>query len=126
MALPEAFPFRDLSSPRSRSSWSPRDPGDDRPAALEWLGVHDDGTVEREVRLARIEALRAAVEAVQSSSGGDAAELLRRRYELRLRHAEQSGDAGDLAQDAAVIRVAATAERQRLIELRELLQLAQA
>jgi CPA1 family monovalent cation:H+ antiporter len=85
---------------------------------IAWLGVEDDGTVEREVRLARVETLRAALDAATKIAAGEAVELLRRRYELRLRHAEGDGSAGD-PNDAEVVRVATAAERRRLIELRE-------
>jgi len=43
---------------------------------IAWFGVHDDGSVEREVELARIETLRAAVDAVSRCGAGDAADLL--------------------------------------------------
>jgi CPA1 family monovalent cation:H+ antiporter len=85
---------------------------------IAWLGVEDDGTVEREVRLARVETLRAALDAAAKIAAGEAVELLRRRYELRLRHAEGDGSAGD-PNDTEVVRVATAAERKRLIELRE-------
>ncbi|HEX6088273.1 MAG TPA: sodium:proton antiporter [Thermoanaerobaculia bacterium] len=84
------------------------------------LDVRDDGGVEREVQLARVATLRAALDAVRTCGGGESAELLRRRYELRLRHAEEDGDVHDTdEQDAAVLRVAITAERKRLIALRD-------
>jgi Na+/H+ antiporter len=83
-----------------------------------WLDVRDDGTVEREVRLARMETLRSALAAVAACGGGESAELFRRRYELRLRRAERDEDEVDPA-DAEVVRAATAAERQRLIELRE-------
>jgi CPA1 family monovalent cation:H+ antiporter len=87
---------------------------------ISWLDVHDDGTVEREVQLARVETLRAALDAVQDCGGGESAALLRRRYELRLRRAEESHAAGDVdAEDVEVIRAATAAERRRLIELRD-------
>jgi CPA1 family monovalent cation:H+ antiporter len=87
---------------------------------IAWLDVRDDGTVEREVQLARVETLRAALDAVRHCGGGEHAELLRRRYELRLRRAEANEVAGDSdAQDAEVIRAATEAERRRLIELRD-------
>jgi monovalent cation/hydrogen antiporter len=88
-----------------------------RPLIL-WLGVRDDGTVEREVQLARVETLRAALASVEECGGGESAELLRRRYEMRLRRAERDEEEIDPA-DAEVVRVATDAERQRLIELRD-------
>ena len=87
---------------------------------IAWLGVRDDGTVEREVQLARVESLRAALDAVRHCGGGESADLLRRRYELRLRHAEGNGPDDDSAEtDSAVVRAATEAERRRLIELRD-------
>lgn len=90
-----------------------------RPLLL-WLGVRDDGTVEREVQLARVETLRAALDAAMASGGGETAELFRRRYEWRLRRAERNeADAGADAQGAEVVRAATAAERQCLVELRD-------
>jgi Na+/H+ antiporter len=83
-----------------------------------WLGVRDDGSVDREVHLARVETLRAALDAVQRCQGENA-DFLRRRYELRLRRSE--GDVHDAEHelnDVRAVRVAVTAERQRLVELR--------
>jgi CPA1 family monovalent cation:H+ antiporter len=87
-----------------------------RPLIL-WLDVRDDGTVDREVQLARVETLRAALEAVECCAGGESTELFRRRYELRLKRAEQH-EVEDDPQDAEVVRAATDAERKRLIELR--------
>ena len=86
------------------------------------LRVRDDGSVEREVQLARVETLRAALSAATSSSGEEAADLVRRRYELLLRRAEKelaSGETGQPAEtDADLIHAATAAERRRLSALR--------
>ena len=66
-----------------------------RPLLLR-LRLEDDGTVEREVRLARVETLRAAVAAAAACPGAETAELVRHRYELQLRRAEE-----ELARDGA-------------------------
>src|SRR6185369_7832090 len=87
-----------------------------RPLLL-WLDVRDDGSVEREVQLARVETLRAALEAVDGCEGGESAELFRRYYALQLRRAE--GNAEVESRDDDVMRVANGAERTRLIELRD-------
>ena len=87
---------------------------------LGWLDLHDEGMVEREVQLARVETLRAALESVRASGGSESADLLRRRYELRLRRAEGNTAGGDEdANHVEAERVATAAGRQRLIELRE-------
>jgi CPA1 family monovalent cation:H+ antiporter len=95
------------------------------------LRLQDDGEVEREVRLARVETLRAALAASAECPGAETEELVRRRYELLLRRAEaeQAGRDGEavegadgiwraLETDAEVIRTATAAERQRLTALR--------
>jgi monovalent cation/hydrogen antiporter len=97
-----------------------------RPLLL-WLGLEDDGSVDREIRLARVETLRAAVAAAATCPGAESAALVRHRYELQLRRAE-AGIAGDGAgpngprpagdNDAAVVRAAMEAQRRRLGALR--------
>ncbi|WP_236607671.1 Na+/H+ antiporter [Sandaracinus amylolyticus] len=94
------------------------------------LRLRDDGSVDREVRLARVETLRAAMAATAEHADDEMAALLRRRYEVLLRRAEvelagvheESGaiTRGDrrLDCDMAIVRSAITAERHRLIELR--------
>lgn len=116
-----------------------------RPLLL-WLRLEDDGSVDREVRLARVETLRAAVEAVPEETQAEIAGLVRHSYELQLRRAEQesAGDAahgndaacrdsaaGELAgmsataatatgpdTDATVLRAVTEAQRRCLMALR--------
>jgi len=83
---------------------------------MNWLKIEHDDQVEREVRLARVETLRAALAACAASAGAEAAALVRRRYELLLRRAEGVPQA--VAADAEVIRATVAAERQRLNALR--------
>ena len=61
------------------------------------LKLRDDGLVEREVRLARVETLRAALSATADMSGDELSGVMRRRYEVLLRHAEaeHAGAAAD-------------------------------
>ena len=59
-----------------------------RPLLLR-LALEDDGSVEREVRLARVETLRAALAAAETCPGAETAALVRHRYELQLRRAEE-------------------------------------
>jgi Na+/H+ antiporter len=94
---------------------------------LSWLRLEDDGSVEREVRFARVETLRAANSALDALPPGEVAEVLRRRYALLLARTEAvargpGGAAPQHAQgaasDAAIVRAATAAERQSLIALR--------
>lgn len=91
------------------------------------LRLSDDGAVDREVRLGRVETLRAAVSVLQAAPDMETAALLRRRFELRLRHAEAEMDGGphdpvhapgELSRDADRLRSAMAAERRRLSVLR--------
>jgi monovalent cation/hydrogen antiporter len=116
-----------------------------RPLLLR-LRLEDDGTVEREVHLARVETLRAAAEAATTCPGAETAKLARYRYELQPRRAEEqlarddagrngganddsasppataadtgSQEADGYDADAAVVRTATEAQRRRLVTLR--------
>lgn len=112
-----------------------------RPLMLR-LRLEDDGSVEREVRLARVESLRAALAAAEACTGAETAALVRHSYELQLRRAEEEEAGGgantgealsggsastsataacaDGAEaDAAVLRAATGAQRRRLVALRD-------
>ena len=121
LALPIHFPYRDLIFFTSFSVVLVTlvVQGITLRPLLVRLDVRDDGTVEREVQLARVETLRAALDAAMACGGGENADLLRRRYELRLRHAQRNEEDESDAEDAEVLRAATAAERQRLIELRD-------
>jgi len=106
-----------------------------RPLLLR-LGLEDDGSVDREVLLARVETLRAAVEAAAGCPGAETAELVRHRYQLQLRRAEELAGNGAVMSsppevgaappastdgcdaDATVVRAATDAQRRRLMALR--------
>jgi CPA1 family monovalent cation:H+ antiporter len=98
---------------------------------MKLLGLEGDTTLEREVRLARVEVLRAALSTVADAQGEEVSDLLRRRFEFRLRraHSELTGnvDTPDEtialrvraeSEGATVIRTALAVERQRLLDLR--------
>jgi NhaP-type Na+/H+ or K+/H+ antiporter len=94
---------------------------------LQRLRLEDDGTVEREVRLARIEGLRAAVAAIANAPGAEGAALVRQRYELQLRRAGEehasdgvggNGAAAEQEADASAVRAATEAQRRRVVALR--------
>ncbi len=100
-----------------------------RPLLLR-LELEDDGSVDREIRLARVETLRAALSAAAACPDAETAALVRHRYELQLRRAErESARAGAIEpdrsaaptngrDDADVIRAAGDAQRRRLLALR--------
>jgi CPA1 family monovalent cation:H+ antiporter len=95
---------------------------------MKWAAIVDDGAVEREVRLARVETLRAALSATARTSLAEISQLLRARYEVMLRRAlaavdsdgevSCSRDGATLCEDSETVRLAITAERHRLIALR--------
>jgi CPA1 family monovalent cation:H+ antiporter len=93
------------------------------------LRLGDDGSVDREVRLARVETLRAAFAAADEVPGDELSGLLRRRYEVLLRRAEADagaprGGSGDGREGGAfdvgsgVVSKATAAARRRLVDLR--------
>lgn len=131
LALPTNFPYRDLIlfTAFAVVLGTLVVQGMTLKPLLTFLRLEDDGTVEREIRLARVETLRAALEAATACPGAEAAELVRRRYALLLRRAETelARDGGSHEEidelqfspdDAAVIRAATAAERQRLTAMR--------
>ncbi|NMO15490.1 Na+/H+ antiporter [Pyxidicoccus fallax] len=98
---------------------------------MNMLRLEDDGEVEREVRLARVETFRAALSATAEQPGEEMSEMLRRRFEVMLRRAEAelahggsvphgapAGDGHEANVDAAILRRVTSAERQRLLALR--------
>jgi CPA1 family monovalent cation:H+ antiporter len=141
LALPAGFPFRDLilTTAFGVTLGTLVVQGMTlRPLMLR-LRLEDDGSVDREVRLARVETLRAAMAAAASCPGAETASLVRHRYELQLRRAEKAFAADDAGSngaaavggsatldadadgpdgDAAVVRAALIAQRRRLVALR--------
>jgi Na+/H+ antiporter len=88
------------------------------------LALHDDGSVEREVQLARAETARAALDAVDhAASDHELLQLLRRKYQDRIRRAERragspSTGGGGESDFTGVQRQAQAAERRILFDLR--------
>jgi len=142
LALPTNFPFRDLilTTAFGVTLGTLVLQGLTLRPLLIRLRLEDDGSVEREVSVARVESLRAALAAAATCPGAETAELVRHRYELELRRAEEdladfNKDAdGDAAAetagvspsarsdgrdgDAAVVQAATEAQRRRLVALR--------
>jgi Na+/H+ antiporter len=143
LALPAVFPFRDLILTTAFGvtlGTLVLQGLTLRPLILR-LGIKDDGAIDREVRLARVESLRAAVDAVAAGHGDESAELVRRRFTIQLRRAENdfaadgagadrlspggvrsessaAVDADNADDDGSVIRAATEAQRRRLVALR--------
>ena len=138
LALPIGFPYRDmmLVSAFGVVLGTLVLQGLTLKPVLMALRLEDDGTVDHEVRLARVESLRAALGAAECCEGAETAELVRHRYQLQLRRAEQEfaaegGDGRRVAStpvtvedaavrdgDAAAVRAATEAQRKRLFALR--------
>jgi len=132
LALPAEFPYRDLILFTSFAVvlGTLVVQGVTLRPLIKLLDLPPDDAVEREVRLARAEILRAALAACETCAGSETAALVRRRYELLLRRAEAelASGAGDgafdaasaraLPEDAEAVRAATAAERQRLTALR--------
>ncbi len=113
LALPEGFPFRDLILLTAFCVVLVTLCA--QVLTLRWLlgrlGLEDDGSVEREVELARAETTRAALAALPPDAAG--APALRREYEARL----GTAGAGD-AWPAELQRAAVEAQRRCLGALR--------
>lgn len=90
---------------------------------MQRIRLEPDDSVDREIRLARVQTLQAAVAAAEDCPGGETAALVRHRYRVQLQQAEAEVAAGigagaERAADAAVVRAATMAARQRLFALR--------
>ena len=129
LALPPEFPYRDLVlfTAFSVVLGTLVLQGGTLSPLMRALALEDDGAVDREVRLARAETARAALDAVSGAGTEELTLLLRRKYEARLRHAEGVAAHGDASGGDGVpgytsytsaLRHALAAERRVLFELR--------
>ncbi len=95
-----------------------------RPLLL-WIGLKDDGTVDRELQLARAETARAALRVFAGHESRPAVNELRRVYETRIRLSEQPAEDDDKPHDHGdahfgnLQQRAVAAQRAALLELRE-------
>ena len=88
---------------------------------LAMLGLKDDGSVAREVRLARVETARAALRVLdEEQDGHPSIDVLRSEYEARLRSGERSAGSADSNEThmTELQRRAVRAQRQTLVNLR--------
>jgi monovalent cation/hydrogen antiporter len=129
LALPAAFPYRDLILFTSFLVvlGTLVAQGLTLKPLMARLGLEHDDAVEREVRLARVETLRAGAAALADGAAAtEARDLLRRKYRVRLAQAEarMSGETSGAdspsgeREYAAAARAAMAAERRRLSTLR--------
>jgi monovalent cation/hydrogen antiporter len=123
LALPERFPHRDLILFTAFAAvlGTLVVQGVTLRPLMNRMQLRDDGTVDREVLVARVETAKAALAATAVADGAETAALVRQRYELLLRRAEAERDGVEASLDSAdadVVRAATAAERQRLSALR--------
>lgn len=133
LALPNGFPYRDLILVTAFAVTIGTLVVQGlslRPLMLR-LRLEDDGSVEREAQHARVESLRAAVDAIGRTPEAATTELVRHRYELQLRQAQAVAAGGMMetmggttlnsgtSADADVVHAATEAQRTRLIALRD-------
>lgn len=89
---------------------------------MAWVGLKDDGSVDREVRLARVETARAALKVLDGPHHSASLETLRREYEARIRLGADEPPETRAAQSGATLaeqlRRAVAAQRRALVELR--------
>jgi Na+/H+ antiporter len=90
---------------------------------MAWVGLEDDGSVEREVRLARAETARAALKVLEGPRDSQPLEMLRREYEARIRLGESEPEGSGTSPSggatlAQALRRAVAAQRRALVELR--------
>jgi len=88
---------------------------------LAMLGLKDDGSVEREVRLARAETARAALRVLaEERDGHPSIDVLRSEYEARAHMAERAAPAGESRETrmTGLQRQAVAVQREALMDLR--------
>jgi hypothetical protein len=90
---------------------------------MQRLGLHDDGTVEREIHVARAETARAALRALDEAPvASPSLSLLRDEYQVRLQAGESGSPPGALEpEDASLAELqqrAVLAQRDALTDLR--------
>jgi CPA1 family monovalent cation:H+ antiporter len=131
LALPASFPSRDLilATAFGVTLGTLVFQGLTLRPLLTRLHLKDDGTVDREIRMGRVETLRAAMSEIDSHHQTDSAQYVRHGYDIQLRRAEAelnggtSTDAPPLSATeesnyADVVRAALEGQRRRLVGLR--------
>ena len=90
---------------------------------MSFMALKDDGSVQREVRIARTETARAALRIMDEEQLHPSSETLRREYEARVRSGEGTPDERRAGLQGGALtdlqRRAVTVQRQVLMELRE-------
>jgi CPA1 family monovalent cation:H+ antiporter len=90
---------------------------------LTWVGLKDDGQVEREIQLARAETSRAALKVLEQQSPRPLIDELRRAYQARVRASEAQMSDGEYQRPESDLphlqRRLVAAQRSTLVDLRE-------
>ena len=132
LALPTAFPHRDLIlfTAFAVVLVTLVVQGMTLRPLMNLLKLEDDGMVDRELRLARVETFRAALGATSTRNADEISALLRQRYQFLLKRAEAEAASGSETpahadpargnphKEIAAVRKALAAERKRLLGLR--------
>ena len=130
LALPAAFPFRDLilATAFAVTLATLVFQGLTLRPLLERLNLKDDGSVDREIRMARVAALKAAIDEIDSREPTESVQYVRQGYDLQLRRAESESD-DDLSHPKTavaenhriysdVVRAALEVQRRQIVEMR--------
>jgi monovalent cation/hydrogen antiporter len=122
LALPGDFPYRDLIvlSAFSVVLTTLVVQGLTLRWLIDWVGVRDDGVIEREIGVARAETARVALRALESETSPSSV-ILREKYQTRLRSSENQS-AGvpmeDSSSGTSLQRRVVAEQRRALIDLR--------
>jgi hypothetical protein len=130
LALPAAFPFRDLilATAFAVTLGTLVFQGLTLRPLLERLNLKDDGSVDREIRRARVASLKAAIEEIDSHEPTESVQYVRQGYDLQLRRAESepseelsrvnTAGADDHREYSDVIRAALEVQRRQILAMR--------
>jgi monovalent cation/hydrogen antiporter len=85
---------------------------------LTWVGLKDDGTVDREIQLARAETARAALRVLEGQPSRPAVDEMKRVYEARARAGKEQTSTESRAELGALHGRVVAAQRSALVDLR--------
>jgi CPA1 family monovalent cation:H+ antiporter len=129
LALPAAFPFRDLilATAFAVTLGTLVFQGLTLKPLLDRLKLKDDGAVDREIRMARVASLKAALAEIDAHEPTESVRYVRLGYDLQLRRAEShpeddlsspKGGGDDEKIYSDVVRAALDVQRRQLVAMR--------